>query len=341
MNAVTQFVEPAEAMTDMSVEFGPINIKLRDGINPSEASGVIASATEFMVAAKNYGKSAVHMCVAMFRCHRAYQTLGDDGWEQFAAENFGPLGMSPEKIARAIRAGEIAEASWGGHVGTPNIFGQLSKAALLSLADASEQTVEAHKVIIENNPTSNVQDIKSRTVFLAARESEVAELTAKVEALNRRRIALEETNGDINQRLLEAEKEAEALRNELHGQPSPQSPRTQDGAASLEDVNSELAKLNEQRDELMAEMTKLKTKRDAQANSFQEKINEIERRHKNLAAAENTLDQLQADVKALLAKYTMPLMKLVTDTNDSSRALIGSIAADLHELADQITPQVK
>jgi hypothetical protein len=338
MNAMTQFLEPASSMTDITSEFGPISIKLRDGVNPSEASGVIASATEFMVAAKNYGKSAVHMCVAMYRCHRAYQTL-DDGWEQFAAENFGPLGMSPEKIARAIRAGEIAEASWGGNQGAPNIFGKLSKAALLSLADASDQTVEAHKVIIENNPTSNVEDIKSRSVFLASRESAVAELTAKVDALNKRRIALEETNGDINMQLIEAEKEAEALRRELHD-PLSQSSRVQDSATSAEDVNAELIKLNAQRDELMQEMAKLKAKRDVQANTYQEKINDIERRHKNLAAAENTLEQMQSDVRSMLAKYTMPLVKSVTDTNSASRALLGSIAAELHELADQITPQV-
>jgi hypothetical protein len=339
MNAMTQFQEPAEAMTDPSVEFGPINIKLRDGIKPSDAAGVIASATEFMVAAKNYGKSAVHMCVAMYRCHRAYQSLGDDGWEQFAAENFGPLGMSPQKIARAIRAGEIAEASWGGSTGMPNIFGKLSKAALLSLADASEQTVEAHKVIIENNPSSNVEDIKSRAVYLASREGEFAELTAKVEALNKRRIALEETNAAINQQLMEAEKDSETLRNELMGQNSSESRRTQDGSESLDAVNAELVQLTTQRDELVAEMTKLRAKREGQADEFQKKINAIERRHKDLAAAETTIEQMQADVKALLAKYTMPLIKSVTDTNDMTRALIGSIAADLHELADQITPQ--
>lgn len=341
MSAVS-VLRPNDGHVNAGFDSDPIKIVMRQSENPA-AADVITYGAQFVAAIRAVQKSSVDSCIALYNCHKAYQLLGADAdeWEAFAQDNFWQLGISSENLEKAIRAGELALKKMSEHPAMGSLFQKLSKATLFSLAETDY--VDEQLALIEHTGSASVELTRKRELYLAQRAPEMAgidtisQIQSDLERAKKRCSAYEEQNADINERLLDSEKEIENLRQALQEKPS--MPK------DVTDLEAYKVKLKEENDALIEENERAieeKKKTIAQREAFveqqQKKVTDLERKTREQTQVLNNLTELKTAVNAMVVKYTIAFIKSLTDADASTKPTLGEISANLHILADQLNP---
>ena len=290
---------------------------------------------------QNLNVSAMQMCIHLFLCREEFKASGETGWEQFCATNFESYGLSQSNIRHSIRTGRsllslIRRVESAGEK-MPDLS-VLSRSALLVLADAppdvqDRMVIEMGEQLAEEaqNKGPTAEELRRK---LEEMEGELKETKAEVETKNK---ALHRLNQAIDARETEimAEKEkvkqltrklATPVEHVVHKLPDGIKTEMEAKERLGEEIafrQRELARLEEDAARLKAEKTRYESEMAAKRQ------------------AKDVLEALNADIQAMMTKYTDALMQKLSSTDpENVTPLLTSAAQRLRILANQLSPSL-
>lgn len=310
-----------------------IHIILDDGTPPDNQISIITSAVEVHQQAENLKKNALNLCVALYNCKTSYSRVSGSsaGWPAFCKRNFESIGLSDGNIRACIRTGEALVGFTNADPDALAAYSRLSRAALMALGETTPEIAEEVKLTLQMDP-ANAPTAKEIRTLNDTIESQRSALAQSEEAIRR----ANEYSADLNSRLSSTEDEVIALRTENAGLEKkvktpvealvptlPKGVKTE--ADLLDSINKQIVEGKQQLDHT-AKQSEVATK----------ELTAIQRKLALATQQQATLDDLQNDLTAMLAKYPLALAEKMNAAAPDIKSRLKKIAADMRLFADQI-----
>lgn len=302
-----------------------------DHFDEASASSVIHHALQVHQFELAIRTSARLLCVAMYHCHEAYIAASTgtncNGWQDFCARNFARLRMSDGNIRAAVRTGSALVNHEKQYPEGIEFFDQMSRAALFAIG-GNEQTLIAVQEVLQADPAGKITAEDVRRIAAELSSETIARLEAE-----KKLSAVEQTNVELCERL--EERKTQAMRWKGIAEQAQIDAKTPVEAikyALPKGVASEV----ELKETLTKENSELKDENERILSRLKQEGEKLQSLQRTLSLTEQSkvaLDDLQADVSMMLAKYPKALAERMASVAPAIKEQFKAIAADLRSLA--------
>ncbi|MCW5284987.1 hypothetical protein D8B30_03825 [Verminephrobacter eiseniae] len=275
--------------------------------------------------------NAMAMCLHMFLLRQEFDVVGDKTWGMFCERNFKKYGLHESGIRAAIRTGKVlANLGHKGHDSTE--LAQLSRAALFAFGDAPVDVQEklladVKETIHDRGKGPTADEIKKRVEELSAEVSDKAGLLKEKDAaIYRLNTALQARETEASQ----AREEIDRLHRRLQNQAQEVVHQLPKGVKDAEALRQQIEdEITAKRDELM--------RTDAEITKLRDQHQRLQQQAALRAHAQNALESLEGDLKALTMKYTEVLVEKIRSADRNNIQTLDRLANGLRALADQLS----
>lgn len=298
------------------------------------ASAVIHHALEVHQYELAIRTSARMLCVAMYKCHQAYIAASkekkSEGWQRFCERNFASLRLSNGNIRTAVRTGEALLNYENKHPDGIEYFDTMSRAALFALG-GNEQTLIAVQDVLKSNTAGKVTAEDVRKISEELNIQTIEKLKAQQQLA-----AVQQTNVELCESLAERKEQSERWKESSKRFEAEAKTPVQAIEYQLpKGVASEIALKNQ----LTGQISDLKLESDRLATRVTKDGEKLQSLQRSISVTEQSihvLEDLQADVSMMLAKFPKALAERMASGTPETKELLKAIAADLRTLASTI-----
>jgi hypothetical protein len=321
------------------------NVGLNIGIR--ESAEVIGYASQAIHNMNEMRRNAMNMCIALAKCREAFARYPAEsdgagaGWEEFATKNFIPQGLTLRNVRSAVSAGKMLIDKQQSHPDIFKTFANLSRAALFALSD-NQEVFEQTEILIKSSDENRVTAAEIRELRAAIQINEANLSSTRNELLLtlKKAEASKASNSALNERLLDSEREIESLKDQndelARRAKTPVESLVPTLPASVKSEAEFKAKLEDEIRNGQKTLDGVRT----QTEKASEKLTAVQRKLQEQEQLSDVISSLRTDIANLLQKYSLALVKRITDSSPMTKSSLVEVSLGLHALADQISPTI-
>lgn len=277
-------------------------------------------------------RSALSMSEHLSILRDTYHEKGSaETWTEYCKRNFEHFGLSESAIRTAVRTGKaVSRLRSRGHQNVDELA-NLSRAALFAFSDAPveiqarvlDEVVES----IHDGRTPTTKDVKGKI------EEVLKELGEKDDIIREKDVALLRMNNLLKAREEEAagtREEIDRLQRKISLQAQVVVHQLPPGVKDAQEMKERLQEeISEKRDDLM--------KIESSLAKIREEQQRVEQQARSRALAQNALDSLEGDIKAMSLKYAGALVEKIRNADRNNSQKLDHLSNMLRAMADQLS----